>query len=159
MCAYCQVTDLFIAYEPRIFGSVTITAGNVTTDADDGSGNLDSGEFKYLKPRGYKTPNQGPSEFEIILRAMKHLGHDSLREKFERMLELIELMKKEFFQARVLSLQLWDRVSVFDEMSMCTLRLRLRLPGMYIPALEEPLYVDNLDVENARLVSQFKQYE
>jgi hypothetical protein len=134
---------------------VTISLTNIDDTPQLSEG---GGEFKYLQPRGYTVRSQAPSEFERILRFMRHVGRPELREMYDEMLGQLEILKKEFMQARNLWIQLYDRISAFDEMAMSTMRLKLRPPGVYIPPLEEPMYINSTAGERVRLLSLIQEY-
>jgi E3 ubiquitin-protein ligase SHPRH len=73
------------------------------------------------------------SEIERMLRHMlgfarKHHTPQSIQDGGAIQLKLLDAYKKEFRQIRVVWRQLNDQASAVDELSMATLRLRLRLP-------------------------------
>lgn len=73
------------------------------------------------------------SEVERIIKFMlqfarKHHVPDIVQEGGVLHVKLFEVYKKEFRQLRVVWRQLNDQASAIDELSMATLRLRLRLP-------------------------------
>ena len=60
--------------------------------------------------------------------ARKHHAPDTVQEGGVLHVKLFEVYKKEFRQLRVVWRQMNDQASAIDELSMVTLRLRLRLP-------------------------------
>ena len=77
--------------------------------------------------------NWAESESERILRHMhqfsrKHHSPQPIQDGGSIQLKLLDAYKKEFRQIRVVWRQLNDQASAVDELSMATLRLRLRLP-------------------------------
>lgn len=73
------------------------------------------------------------SEVERIVKltlqfGRKHHVPDTIQEGGVLHVKLFEVYKKEFRQLRVVWRQMNDQASAIDELSMATLRLRLRLP-------------------------------
>ena len=60
---------------------------------------------------------------------------------------LLQLMKKEFKNFRILWRAIFDRVSAVDEVNMATLRFRLRYPGEELPTIKKKKSDPSEDLE------------
>ena len=124
-CPLCTVHDQIEDYESLLFRMADRkNQDEEWDDADEDAPNL----LESLR-RG----TWADSEAERALKHMltfgrKHHAPQSVQEGGNVHLKLLDACKKEFRQIRVVWRQLNDQASAVDELSMATLRLRLRLP-------------------------------
>lgn len=119
-CPFCKIHILFEDYEAKLFSFTerTFAVAEDTTEVTSGSRRqgtwADSEMEKALK--------------SILSFARSHTMDRELVQYGQTHIEIIDKMKKEFKLLRVLWIECKAHVSSFDELSMATTRLRLRLP-------------------------------
>lgn len=124
-CSICIVHDYIEDYESLLFRMADRkNQEDEWDDIDDDAPAV----FEALR-RG----NWSDSEAERILKHMLHFARrnhalQAVQDGGSVHLKLLDVCKKEFRQIRVVWRQLNDQASAIDELSMATLRLRVRLP-------------------------------
>ncbi|KAK3097964.1 hypothetical protein FSP39_014864, partial [Pinctada imbricata] len=118
-CPFCKTSGLFEEYESKLF---SFTDQGLTTDAD--------GDFSVsTKRQGTWADSDTEKALKAILGfAKQKFVEKSLVEYGQIHMKLMESLKKEFKPFRNLWIELKAHVASFDEISMATTRLRLRLP-------------------------------
>ncbi|XP_045026418.1 LOW QUALITY PROTEIN: E3 ubiquitin-protein ligase SHPRH [Daphnia magna] len=124
-CPICIVHDQIEDYESLLFRMAD------RKNQEDEWDNVDEDAPAVLE--ALRRGTWADSEAERILKHMlqfarKHTAPQSVQDGGSVHLKLLDACKKEFRQIRVVWRQLNDQASAVDELSMATLRLRLRLP-------------------------------
>ncbi|KAG0565163.1 hypothetical protein KC19_8G169500 [Ceratodon purpureus] len=178
-CAHCEAEELFQAYENRLFFLKVTGAGDVAVSAEDAliaqhaslalkrretsSAGNKGAPVEVLDRRARnrdKTSAQvtrapsGTERILTILRGQLHLavGKDKLPAA-KRHLQLLEGMRKEFAQAKVLALAQREVLFEVHELNMATTRLRLRFPGEKIPNISV-LHPEQVPQQNVHLTGE-----
>lgn len=124
-CRLCTVHDQIEDYESLLFRMAD------RKNQDDRFDDVDNDAPNVLE--ALRRGTWADSEVERTLKHMvqfarKHHASPSIQEGGSIHSKLLDAYKKEFRQLRVVWRQLNDQASAVDELSMATLRLRLRLP-------------------------------
>ncbi|KAG0590383.1 hypothetical protein M758_1G090700 [Ceratodon purpureus] len=179
-CAHCEAEELFQAYENRLFFLKVTGAGDVAVSAEDAliaqhaslalkrrASNVGSGgKEAAVEVLDRRARNRGvisaqvsraPSGTERVLTILKGQvnlgpGRDMLPAA-RKHLQLLEGMRKEFAQARVLALAQREVFFEVHELNMATTRLRLRFPGEIIPNISV-LHPEQVPQQNVRLTGE-----
>lgn len=125
-CRICTVHDQIEDYESLLF-----RMADRKNNQDDEWDDVDDDAPNVLE--SLRRGTWADSEAERLLKHMlqfarKQHAPQSVQEGGSIHLKLLDACKKEFRQIRVVWRQLNDQASAVDELSMATLRLRLRLP-------------------------------
>ena len=136
-CILCATHEFFNDYEETLFSMKEIkhlrTTGVslVTQDVKDKAQVLEN----------TRKGNWGQSETEKTLKYLqtKSLGKvtGDVYDDSQVHLQVLNTMKKEFKNYRILWRAIYDHVSALDEVNMATLRLRLRYPDEELPDLSK----------------------
>lgn len=127
----------------KFFGGLSLEKDRKNKDVSETSTTTKSGRQRQNK--GHVQVSRSPSELEVILNIIKsfvktRVSKDQIRTA-KRQLQILEAMRKEFTQARLLSVVQAQVLRAHDELKMAISRLRLRLPG------EDPSSVGTLCTE------------
>lgn len=115
----------------RFFGGLSLGKDRKNKDVSEVSTTTKSGRQRQNK--AHVQVSRSPSEFEVILNTIKsfvkaRVSKDKIRTA-KKHLQIFEAMRKEFTQARQLSVAQAQVLRAHDELKMAISRLRLRLPG------------------------------
>lgn len=127
----------------RFFGGLALEKDRKNKDVSEMSTTTKTGRQRQNK--GHVQVSRSPSELEVILNIIKsfvkaRVSKDEIHTA-KKHLQIFEAMRKEFTQARLLSVAQAQVLRAHDELKMAISRLRLRLPG------EEPSSVGTLCTE------------
>lgn len=127
----------------KFFGGLSLEKDRKNKDVSETSTTTKSGRQRQNK--GHVQVSRSPSELEVILNIIKsfvkaRVSKDQIRTA-KRHVQILEAMRKEFTQARLLSVAQAQVLRAHDELKMAISRLRLRLPG------EDPSSVGTLCTE------------
>lgn len=171
-CAHCEAEELFQAYENRLFFLKVTGTGEVAVSAEDAliaqhaSLALKRRESSHkdapvevlerrARNRGVTSAQvtRAPSGTERILTTLRgQVGRDKLPAA-RKHLQLLEAMRKEFAQAKVLALAQREVFFEVHELNMATTRLRLRYPGEKIPNISV-LHPEQVPQQNVHLTAE-----
>lgn len=145
-CAFCEVDDIFTEYESRIFGHQGMKG--VSEEV------LQADEALDWHRHGNTGGLRAESDLEKVLKVIhNYIKNNKIspaaQQEGRHHLNLIEGLRKEFKVLRALWFALRERVSCFDELDMCTSRLRLQLPGE--PFSDDIHVINPLQLDQQRL--------
>ena len=137
-CKLCEVHDAIEVYENILFHFVK---GEIKGNKRHIRDTLGEEERKNLEAAGVflhdeqKRGTWSDSEPERLLRAVLKYARQretifagTILDDGNNQMKLLENLKKEFRLTRIYWRQIYDNVAGVDELNMCTMRLRLRLP-------------------------------
>ena len=136
-CELCQVHDQIEVYENTLFhfvkGEIKGNKANRASVTEDERKELEkAGVFLHDEQ---KRGTWSDSEPERLLRAVLKFARQrqtvfsgAILDDGNNQMKLLENLKKEFRLTRIYWRQIYDNVAGVDELNMCTMRLRLRLP-------------------------------
>ncbi|KAB7507906.1 E3 ubiquitin-protein ligase SHPRH [Armadillidium nasatum] len=129
LCVLCRKHEIFEDYEKTIFFVKEKSTIRSTERAQETMEMKNQIQLFESTRQG----NWGQSEIEKVLRFLqtKTLGsvYPEVHEDSQTHLSILQVMKKEFKNYRILWRAIYDQVSALDEVNMATMRYRLRLPG------------------------------
>jgi len=146
-CLLCKVHDDVEDYESLLFRMADRKSQQL---ADDEWPEMELEQTEET-PTFFEPLRRGTwadSEAEQMLKFIHQFGRKNhapadIQEGGSIHLKFLDACKKEFRQIRVVWRQLNDQASAIDELSMATLRLRLRLPHEVIPSKSKSKKADN----------------
>ncbi|RXG53492.1 E3 ubiquitin-protein ligase SHPRH [Armadillidium vulgare] len=128
-CVLCRKHEIFEDYEKTLFFVKEKSTIRSTERAQETMEMKNQIQLFESTRQG----NWGQSEIEKVLRFLqtKTLGsiYPEVHEDSQTHLSILQVMKKEFKNYRILWRAIYDQVSALDEVNMATMRYRLRLPG------------------------------
>lgn len=132
-CKLCKRHELFEEYEENLFFMKGVEHSRSTHRAKETRELTEKLQLLDTTRQG----NWGQSEIESVLRYLqtKSLGRveSNVYEDSQKHLAILQTMKKEFKNFRILWRAVYNHVSALDEVNMATLRFRLRFPGEELP--------------------------
>lgn len=155
LCVHCELNDLFQVYEARLFrlnkgksGEVIISAEEAVdlqkkksqlnrfyttlarTDRNSGSATTEYEDFGKKRDLENILVSKAPSDLEVVLGLIKSNSKGLLDAEgvsaARKQLQLLEGMRKEYAQARLLATAQAHVLRAHDEIMMATSRLRLK---------------------------------
>ncbi|XP_070027034.1 uncharacterized protein [Nicotiana sylvestris] len=181
LCVHCELNDLFQVYEARLFrlnkgkrGEVITSAEEAVdlqkkksalnrfyttltrTDKNSGSATAEYEDFGKKRDLEDIMVSKAPSDLEVVLGLIKSNSRGLLDAEgvlaAKKQLQLLEGMRKEYAQARLLSTAQAHVLRAHDEIMMATSRLRLKKDenDKSIDALDQ----GELDAANAEWSSE-----
>lgn len=186
LCVHCEVDELFQAYEARLFCLKKGDNGGIVTSAEEAvdlqkrkfalnrffgalsnlnrSSTSSVGNEKHKQQRDVGANvvvSRSPSELEVTLGVIKSysrtlLGREAMSFATKQLL-LFEAMRKEYAQARSLSIAQAQILRAHDEIKMATSRLRLRESENDASAIDalcsEELILASVDFTNEKFLA------
>eukprot|EP00039_Didymoeca_costata_P005103 m.78508 g.78508 ORF g.78508 m.78508 type:complete len:1629 (+) comp12675_c0_seq1:179-5065(+) len=163
VCEFCNATDLFIIYEPLVFSHSTITRGNQASIGEDEeqseAGNREltelGGKYFYLNKTTHKDniSKRGASRFEVmmtyVVQEYRRRGLDA--KKASEFLTSFAHLKKDFLALRALWKALYERVSILDELAMCTRRIEVRSEDQVVSQSERFAFILRHEIPQRKL--------
>ncbi|KAK4288850.1 hypothetical protein Pmani_038148 [Petrolisthes manimaculis] len=144
-CLICATHEFFEDYEKTLFSMQELKHSRTTGVSKETEDVKDKAQVFQSTRRG----NWGQSEIERILRYLQTKSLERVEEEVykdsETNFRILENMKKEFKNYRILWRAVFDSVSAMDEVNMATIRLRLRFPDEDVPQAKKKKDGDNLE--------------
>ncbi|KAK7076402.1 hypothetical protein SK128_024788, partial [Halocaridina rubra] len=132
-CLICATHEFFEDYEETLFSMKELKHSRTTDVSKETEDIKEKAQIVLFTRKG----NWGQSETERILRYLqtKCLGKvdEEIYKDSQTHLQILDAMKKEFKNYRILWRSVFDSVSALDEVNMATLRLRLRFLDEILP--------------------------
>ncbi|XP_068240561.1 E3 ubiquitin-protein ligase SHPRH [Palaemon carinicauda] len=132
-CLVCATHELFEDYEETLFSMKELKHSRTTGVSKETEDIKDKAQVVLFTRKG----NWGQSETERILKYLqiRCLGKvdEEIYEDSQTHMQILDAMKKEFKNYRILWRSVFDCVSAMDEVNMATIRLRLRFPDEEVP--------------------------
>ncbi|XP_064122069.1 E3 ubiquitin-protein ligase SHPRH-like [Macrobrachium nipponense] len=146
-CFICATHEFFEDYEETLFSMKELKHSRTTEVSKETEDIKDKAQVVLFTRKG----NWGQSETERILKYLqiKCLGkvEEEIYEDSQTHMQILEAMKKEFKNYRILWRAVFDSVSAMDEVNMATIRLRLRFPDEEIPQQKKKKKSDGAELE------------
>ncbi|XP_052811504.1 E3 ubiquitin-protein ligase SHPRH-like isoform X2 [Mya arenaria] len=136
-CPFCKTREAFESYESRLFAFIEKDTVRLGPDV---------GGFKANR-EGTWADSDAEKALKSILSFAKSYGvSGELVEYGTSHLKYLESLKKEYKKLRANWAGKKEHVATFDELDMCTTRLRLRLPDEPEPEIPQPNVLDRTEL-------------
>ena len=133
VCKICKVHEFFAKYEEVLFSMKEAQQNRQTERAKETEDVKEKAQVLSAQRKG----TWGCNDIEVALKylqtkCLSRVDQDIIDDS-QVTFQILQAMKKEFKNYRILWRGIFDHVSALDEVNMATIRLRLKYPGEKLP--------------------------